>query len=697
MAEAIGIEVGKLFVEKLGFKAGKLIMSVKDINSQIQRLQETKSIIEATLRDADPLESCSSVEGKMIRNLHGIEARLEYFFDEKQTRAKQKELMGGSRHSKELRLFFSSSNQLVSPLRTAAKIKEIKEELESIARDHSLVSGIANNYSMSRRKQTEVLAETGPFLATDVVIGRNEDRDSIITELFHSTNDQESFSPVAIVGIGGQGKTTLAQYVYNDERVKSGFDVQLWVFATLDFSVSKVLQKIIASANTDEKTFKGEMVQLQHRMVQAIVGKKFLLVIDNVWEGPNLVENWEQVKALLKVGAKGSKVLITTRSETVARNMGTFDPYMLCDLGKDESWRLFKHFAFKQGQESGIEAIGKEIADMIPRVPLVIKVIGCHLADKGTIREWEAFKNELASNSSSHVRDKIMQTLKISYDRLDKKLKLCVAYCSLFPKGTRFDVDKMVRIWIALGYVESESGKLEDIGEEYVNQLGRCGFFQVVCRNKYGQLIWFYMHDVMHDLLLSIDKSVYQMIDYRTSKIAEGVSHVSFCRANDLNWDVPSSVLIIKQQLQSILIVEADDIVMKQYGELQTLDWFVVGEDTSESKGSVAGGLTELSDLNNLKGELTILVNRESKYIAAEAKTAHLKMKKQLTELIIDFEKSGKEDYMVLEALQPHGDNLKFLCIENYGGEKLPDWIDTLNSLKALTIWGCPRLGSLPH
>lgn len=132
MAEAIGIELGKLVVEKLGFKAGKLIMSVKDINSQIQRLQETKSIIEATLRDADPLESCSSVEGKMIRNLHGIEARLEYFFDEKQTRAKQKELMGGSRHSKELRLFFSSSNQLVSPLRTEKSNEGMNETRKTL-------------------------------------------------------------------------------------------------------------------------------------------------------------------------------------------------------------------------------------------------------------------------------------------------------------------------------------------------------------------------------------------------------------------------------------------------------------------------------------------------------------------------------------------------------------------------------------
>lgn len=342
--------------------------------------------------------------------------------------------------------------------------------------------------------------------------------------LCDSSNGQESLSVVTIVGIGGQGKTTLAQYVFNDERVKHCFEVRLWVFATLDFSVKEILEKIIADA-IDEKPFNCEMAQLHRRILKAVTGKKFLLVLDNIWDQDKLSANWLELKAVLGVGASGSKVLVTTRSKVVARIMGSLDPYMLNDLGKFDSWLLFKHFAFKGGQELGVEAIGKEIVEMCPKVPLVLRVIGQHLAENRTIEQWQAFKDQLASKSSFEGRDMIMQTLKLSYNQLDEKLKLCVNYCSMFPKGWAFCQQKLVIYWSALGYAILQNPRLEDVGKEYLQCLIDRGFF--VEHPIPGQFSCL-MHDVIHDLILSITQSKYQMLDCKTSKIDESVYHVCF-------------------------------------------------------------------------------------------------------------------------------------------------------------------------
>ncbi|XP_074320031.1 disease resistance protein RGA2-like isoform X2 [Silene latifolia] len=729
--------------------------------------------------------------------------------------------MGGSKLTREARLFFSTSNQLVSPCKDARKIKGITGELSRVARNHAQFGSIVSSSSYN---QTQTLSNvSGSYMSTDMVIGRDGDRDKMVTSLLDSSAAAGVLPVASIVGMGGVGKTTLAQYVYHDERIIRYFDLQLWISTTQDFNVKDVLRQMVTCA-TDEKALDCGIDYLQRRLYQKIAGKRFLLVLDGVWDDDSLRAKWIELRALLRAGAQGSKVLLTTRSKTVAKIIGTQEPLIVSDLEDDDSLLLFQYVAATEWHEPGVEAIAKEIAKMCPKVPLVIRAIGSLLAGNHTVQEWRAFRNAQLSNFASYGSD-VMGTLKLSYDQLGTRLKLCVVYCSLFPKGFYFRKTILVRLWIAMGYVEGEytDQNLEEVAEGYVLCLLNQGFFYSTGRYGYKCPYYFQMHNLMHDLVLSIGGFKYKMADSNTNEFDERVCHVSFHMVNHSVWEVPSSLLpqaVKLKQLKSLLLplpvnylqslnisklFQLYDIFtskieslralrmhglrinklprsigklihlryldfsnnlfrklpesitqlvnlylldlsncgnleelpehisklvalrhlnllgcdklshmpkgLKRLTGLETLNYFIVGKSSNSltlygSKAKLAGDLADLGGLDNLKGELKIVLVDRSKDIVSEAKAANLD-RKEITSFTMIFRESTIEDEMVLENLKPSA-SLEILSIENYGGKRLPCWMREgihlwLPNLVWIEIVDCKEcinmcsFGRLPH
>ncbi|XP_074319895.1 disease resistance protein RGA2-like [Silene latifolia] len=784
MAESVVIELFKLIGEKVGSEVWKRIVDAANIDSQIKELHDIKNTIEATLLDADSAQVCTHSQRDMLEKLELGLAKLIDFQDAKAAKAKQKELMGGSKFTKEVRLFFSTSNQLISPFKDARKINVITGELSRMASNHAQFGSIV---SSSFFNQTRTLNNvSGSYMSTDIVIGRDGDRDKLVSSLLDSSTATGVLPVASIVGMGGVGKTTLAQYVYNDERIKIYFDLQLWVFATQDFNVKDLLRQMVTCA-TDEKALDYEMDQLQRRLFQVIAGKRLLLVLDGVWDDDSLKAKWIELRTLLRVGAQGSQVLLTTRSKAVARIVGTQDPLMVSDLGYDDSLLLFQYVSATQWHEPAVEAIRKDIANMCPKVPLVIRAIGSVLAGKHTIQEWQAFRDDQLANFASYGRD-VMGTLKLSYDQLGTSLKRCVRYCSLFPKGFWFEKSILSRLWIAMGYVEGEyaNQNLEEMAEGYVLCLLSRGFFYCNDMDGYKCPDFFRMHNLMHDLVLLIAGFKYKMADSNTNEFDGSVCHVSYHLVDHSSFKVPSSLFKIKQlesflfplpsqnwrSYQKVRLLNLNDIsifrieslrALRMHGvginklprsigklihlryldfsfnsirklpnsitqlvnlyllnlslcrsleelpeeisklvalrhlylfgcdnlshmpkglvrltPLETLGHFVVGKPRNsvipyKLKAKLACDLADLGCLDNLKGELTIVLVDRSKDIISEAKAANLYMKK-IIYFTMEFRESRIEDEMVLENLKP-GVNLEYLRIEKYGGMRLPSWM----------------------
>jgi hypothetical protein len=115
------------------------------------------------------------------------------------------------------------------------------------------------------------------------------------------------------------------------------------------------------------------------------------------------------------------------------------------------------------------------------------------------------FKNNELYKITQQDND-IFQILKLSYDHLPSQLKQCLVFCSLFPKDFKIEVELLIQLWIAQGFIHSSdrNRRLEDIGQEYFIDLLWRSFFQDVEGNEYSNIKRCKMHDLIHDLACTV-------------------------------------------------------------------------------------------------------------------------------------------------------------------------------------------------
>ncbi|XP_058079935.1 disease resistance protein RGA2-like [Magnolia sinica] len=495
MAEAVVSGILQLVIEKLASPILEKCELFWGFHKEMENLLSRLSTIQAVLEDAEeqPVKSKALQNwlGKLKDVVYDADDILDGFTIEAKVEAKRRKLQIGT--------FFSASNPLVSRSNMADKIKEIGQRLDKIAEERSQFHLIGGE-RVSNIKGRE---PTDSFVIESDVYGREEDKRRVM-ELLISNDNGEDVIVIPIVGMGGLGKTTLAQLAYNDVRVATHFVLRTWVCVSDDFSLCKVTKDIIESA-THSKCDLQSMDQLQHRLRELLREKKFLLVLDDVWE-ENPV-NWDRLKQFLRGGAAGSKIIITTRSEKVALIMGTLPPQHLARLSDDDCWSLFKQRAFEHGRQehTNLIMLGKEIVKKCGGIPLAAKALGSLMHFKTEEREW-LFVKESDIWNLAEEDNHILPALRLSYYHLPPHLKQCFAYCSIFPKDYQIKNEKLIRLWMAEGFIKSSgrSQQIEDVGGEYFNNLLCRSFFQDVHKNEDGNIVWCKMHDLVHDLACSV-------------------------------------------------------------------------------------------------------------------------------------------------------------------------------------------------
>lgn len=310
--------------------------------------------------------------------------------------------------------------------------------------------------------------------------------------------------------MGGLGKTTLAQHIYNDPRMEEAdFHIKAWVCVSDDFNVFR-LTKIILEAITKSKDNSRELEMIHGRLKEKLTGKRFLLVLDDVWNERR--EEWESVQTPLNHGAPGSRILVTTRCEEVVCIMRSNKVYHLKQLQEDHCWQVFVKHAFQDDHSilnAELKEIGTKIVQKCKGLPLALKSIGSLLhTAKSSISEWESV---LLSNIWDILKgeSEIIPALLLSYHHLPSHLKMCLACCALFPKDYEFDKDGLIELWMTENFIQCprQSKSPGEVGEQYFDVLLSRSFFQQSSRFK--------TCFVMHNLLIDLEKYVSGEIYFR--------------------------------------------------------------------------------------------------------------------------------------------------------------------------------------
>uniref|UniRef100_A0A0D9Y9T3 Uncharacterized protein n=1 Tax=Oryza glumipatula TaxID=40148 RepID=A0A0D9Y9T3_9ORYZ len=349
------------------------------------------------------------------------------------------------------------------------RINDITNRFEEISRDRAALQLRAEDgQKIAGRGDWLKSQPTSHLLDESLVFGRIDEKENIVESVL-SQSMKPGIVVLPIVGMGGIGKTTVAQMVYNDVRVRKHFEHSGWIHVSPTFDVLRLTTAIAKSLTKRNCSFK-QLSLVHDVLLNKLAGKKLFFVLDDVWN--ECESSWHDLIHPLSY-AQTVTILVTTRSKEVARLAGTVKPFYLTAIPNDDCWLLFQHYAFgKQcvDKKSSLVHIGKKILHKCGGLPLAVKSVGCLLRSKTDENTWmEILESELWELGE---KDDIFPALRLSYYRLPTRLKPCFLLCSLYPTYLGFTKDEMVDLWIAQDYVDSTGGKTrQDVGNEYFDEL----------------------------------------------------------------------------------------------------------------------------------------------------------------------------------------------------------------------------------
>ncbi|MQM20041.1 hypothetical protein Taro_053056 [Colocasia esculenta] len=457
------------------------------------------------------------------------------------------------------------------------RLEGINSRLEMISRERSQFQLTPN---LEKNKTRRLIGNQTSSVVVNDIIGEAIQVDSrkLIKALIEVGSGVDL---IAITGMGGIGKTTLAQVIYNNQLISASFQMTIWVCVSKDVAGAKLLKKMVACTGVEPgEAHSTEQLQLMLRSLTQ--GKKILLVLDDIWSA----DVWENLlRDPVQGAAAGSKVLITTRFETVAKQVGAVHLHPVAKMNPVEGWFLLCKRVCIHGEDfRGLEYlkdVGVKIVERCDGLPLAIKVIGGVLRGRGKNREdWEEVLHSRTWSSSifpEGMKDMVMEALHLSYEDLPPHLKQCFLYLSLFPEDHVFKRPNVVQQWIAEGFVKAEgdASTLEEIGREYFKELVDRSLLQPEMAAIEGAQC------KMHDLLRSLAQFLAEDENFfgSTSDLNGMLSKLRRLSVADGDADIDLDALKSKECLRSLFLLKnpqgglvLKDDVIATLGHLRVLD-----------------------------------------------------------------------------------------------------------------------------
>ncbi|WVZ49574.1 hypothetical protein U9M48_000916 [Paspalum notatum var. saurae] len=446
----------------------------------------------------------------------------------------------GVRNNQEDGLALHSFPHAVSKTWFRERIQKI-EDILSDSRKSPLLNQQSNS---SEKSMWNEIRQKDRNIRPEVVFGRDKERKNICRMLRDgpsSSSISKGYSVICIHGIAGSGKSTLAQYVCDYESKLQGnekyFDPVMFVDVYRSFSILGDMLKLIKGKKeeqpSDDRGRPGLQEEPKEKLMGRLKGRRFLLVLDDVRDNNMKHEDLRDLQDVLNCGKSGSAVLVTAQNAVEVRTLDVERHIAISNLEEEQCILLFRYHAL-QGTDSFDDQrrihIGKEIAKKLCMSPMAVVAVANGLRHKD-ITKWKRTAGNLDALKGTR------EALWWSYQQLDADIRRCFAYLSTFPRGYKLERVEVVRMWVAQGFIKTniKEMQVEDLGEEYFDQLVAFSFLQPQRTTYSGAPEYFIIHDLVHLLVEEVAGSDFFRIvsDGAPKYIPSGVHHI-FIETNNV-------------------------------------------------------------------------------------------------------------------------------------------------------------------
>ncbi|KAM3704465.1 hypothetical protein ACB098_03G005200 [Castanea mollissima] len=501
-------------VERLGSIISSEFELTVTVEKEVQKLQSKFRTIQAVLNDAEKRQLKEESVKLWLDKLEGVSYEIDDVLDEwntdlikaeieKQRKGFEEEEKAETSTAKERKVWpLISVPNLFQHRDIAHKIKDLNGKLDEINKEKEMYG-----FELSRAIEEVVeRPKTTSYVDVSEIRGRDNVKNYLVKALLGKGTEKDKHPHViSLVGMGGIGKTTLAQLAYNDQEVQAHFEIEVWVCVSDPFDQCKVAKEILESIERQSSNLTA-LQSLLDRICDKVRGKNFFLVLDDVWTEDYAM--WKPFIDALKSCSQSSRILVTTRNQRVAEMMESANTINLKCLSEEDCWMIFSKIAFFDKdlqQREQLEDFRRQISCRCKGLPLAAKILGSLMRFKKSRGDW---RNVLRS-SLWELEDfgrGLLAPLLLSYFDLPSPLKQCFSYCAIFPKDHVFDVDELVYMWTAHGFVKSKGNmEVEIMAREYFENLVIRSLFQEFRDDPFT--VVYRMHDIVHDFAQLITKT----------------------------------------------------------------------------------------------------------------------------------------------------------------------------------------------